>query len=610
MLAIHLRVTARSRLWISAVKLEEHKHNPVAIEAARPGGRKQPHGLNLIMILAGAAFFVTASTTLALAKSLQRNSRLLSELGSDIRDINVFVRYHVSEDRHKPAEAVASAVVGESLQADATDQSTTLSPVEATHQASSTLAGSGGDTNAARDPGIQAVASSPYGSQQESSSEKLAQEKPLVLTMMPATPKTAAKKLQYASLAYLDEKVSQLPTHSETENNFAAGQPPRSSAGFTHRRANETTFFPGHYKDEKKFSPGIALARTSPEDKLWQLKMSSSLLGPRLDAEMAFSSFDSETADDSQTAEDRWSADYRKLKVGSQTTWQGFSVGATYESVGKDFEDDGDSLDVGKKKSMDLFGQDTQGTELWTFRQFGNVGLKVYASQSSNNLSGDQDLPRFATRKVGSSVNYQFPSLPQAGMTLNYATGTLKSLNEPAGFKSVSHDVREIDSSIYYAGDHWSGSVSAANATGKASGTAVADVRSYYAEMSYYPSDVVSISPAVSYSREKYPEYDASTDTLSSTLISSYTPSPNSLNYSLYGEYTAEENRDWHVDNNHLYVSLGISQDLDKPKSIIKKWSFELFYDQYRDKFYSDSNSSGPGFMLKLSSSPRSARRY
>lgn len=279
--------------------------------------------------------------------------------------------------------------------------------------------------------------------------------------------------------------------------------------------------------------------------------MRSSLLGPRLDAELAFSSPDSETV------EDVWSTDHRKLKLGSQTIWQGFSVGASYQSVGKDFEDAEDSIDTGKKKNKDLFGQDTQGTELWTFRQFGNAGLKVYASQSSNNLSGDRNQPRFATRKVGSAINYQFSSLPQAGMALNYATGSLKSVDEPSGFNSVSHDVSEVDSSVYYAGDLWSGSISAANATGKASGTAAADVKSYYAEMSYYPSDVVSISPGISYSVQKYPEFGVSTDTRSSTLMSSYTPSPNGLKYSLYGEYTTEENRDWSVDNSHLYVSLG-----------------------------------------------------
>jgi hypothetical protein len=594
------------------VNQDEHKHNPIAIEAARPGGRKQPHHLNPVIILAGAAFLVTATTTVALAKSLHRNSLLLSELGSDIRDMNVYVRRHVSEDGHKPAEAVASAVVDETLQPHATHQSATLSPAQASHPAASTLAESGGAANAAGNPAVQAAASSLYDSQHEApaSSERPAQEQPPVVAMKPAMPKETAEKLQYTSLAYLDERVGQFHPHGQAENNLPAAHLSRASAGFTQRPANEATFFPGRDKNGKQVNPDIVYVHTNPEEKFWQLKMSSSFMGPTLDAEMAFSSFDSQIADDSETTEDRWSADHRKLKLGSQTTWKAFSVGASYESVGKDFEDAGDNLGVGKKKSKDLFGQDTQGTELWTFRQFGNVGLKVYASQSSNNLSGDRDLPRFATRKAGSSVNYQFPSLPQAGMTLNYATGTLQSINEPAGFNSVSQDVREIDSSLYYAGDLWSGSISAANATGKASGTAVAEVQSYYAEMSYYPSDVVSISPGVSYNVQKYPEFGVSTDTRSSTLTSSYSPSPNGFKYNLYGEYTTEENRDWSVDNSNLYVSLGISQDFNKPKSIIKKWSFELFYDQYRDNFYSDSNSSGPGFMLKLSSSPRTVRRF
>jgi len=595
------------------MKLEEYpKHNPAAIKTALTGDKKQQHHLSFAIMLAGGAFLVTASTTVALAKSLHKNAQLLSELGSDIRDINVLVQQHASKVEHAPAVAVANAVAGETLQPGATRQSPTPSPEPGAHLAASKLAGPGDHANAqdTGNPGIQPVASSSYVSQHEPSSEKPPQEASPVPAMMPATPKTAPRKPGYASLAYLDEKLSRFPAHGITGKNFAAGQHPLPAAGFTRHGMSEATYFPGRHNDEKKVSPVVAFVQTSPEEKFWQLKMSSSLLGPTLDAEMAFSSFDTEATDDSETAEERWSADHRKMKLGSQTTWQGFSVGATYESVGKDFEDAGDSLDVGKKRSKDLFGQDTQGTELWTYRQFGNVGLKVYASQSSNNLSGDRELPRFATRKVGSSVNYQFPSLPQAGVTLNYATGTLQSINEPAGFDSVDQGVTEIDSSVYYAGDQWSGSISAANAAGKASGTAVADVQSYYAEMSYYPSDIVSISPGISYSVQNYPEFGVSTDTRSSTLMSSYTPSPNGLKYNLYGEYTTEENRDWSVDNSNLYVSLGVSQDFKKSKSIIKKWSFELFYDQYRDNFYSDSNSSGTGFMLKLSSSPRTVRRF
>jgi hypothetical protein len=89
-----------------------------------------------------------------------------------------------------------------------------------------------------------------------------------------------------------------------------------------------------------------------------------------------------------------------------------------------------------------------------------------------------------------------------------------------------------------------------------------------------------------------------------------YKPKPDGFSYSLYGEYSTEENTDWGVDNSYLYTSLGVNWDSKKPKTLIKQWSAELFYDQYVDNIYIDSNTGGLGFMLKLRSSPMSARRF
>jgi len=287
------------------MKLEEHpKHNPAALKAAIAGDKKQRHHLSFPIMLAGGAFLVTASMTVSLAKSLHKNAQLLSELGSDIRDINILVQQHASKVEHAPAEAVASADAGESLQPGATRQSPTPSPEPATHLAGSTLAGPGDHDNAedTGNPDIQPVASSSYVSQHAPSSEKVTQEESPVPAMVPATPKTATRKPGYASLAYLDEKISQIPARGIRGKNFASGQHQLPAAGFTRHGMSEATYFPGRHNDEKKVSPVVAFVQTSPEEKFWQMKMSSSLLGPTLDAEMAFSSFDTEATDDSETA--------------------------------------------------------------------------------------------------------------------------------------------------------------------------------------------------------------------------------------------------------------------------------------------------------------------
>lgn len=626
------------------MKLEEHhKHHTVAIHDARLRDRKQARRQNLAMAFAGGAFLVTTATSVTLINDLHENARLLSELGSDISDINHLVEHHLSGIIHEPAQAVANTSTDKTWHLADTPRPATPVAAQTAHIATNTLAKPGGSyAEAAENPGISGVIRSRYDSQHKppAYSKRAATGQPPVPTVIPtmkkAAPetvvpreglarvdgstKTAASALQYGSLADLDKMVSQFPTNSVTDNNSTAVQHPRTvgvrrkkaSAELTPGQNDEATYFAASYKDGNKINLGVAFARMNLEDEFrsttdrnegfWQLKMSSSLLGPALDAEMALGSFDSETD------QDLWSSDYRKLKLGLQTTWQGFSVGARYQSAGKDYENSEDILNTGKKKNKDTLEKDTQGTELWAYRQFGNIGLKTYVSQYSNNLAEDRNMHRFSTQKAGGSMHYQFSSLPQAGVTLEYAAGTMKSLYEPAGVNSVSQDVSDIGSSLYYTGNIWSGSLSVENATGKVNAEGITDEQSYYAEASYFPGNAVSISPSISYSRQKYTEIDVSTDTLSMSLISSYKPAPNGLNYNLYGEYTSEKNRDWSVDNSHFYVSLGVNRDLRKPRLFINHWSFELFYDQYRDNYY--SNSGGPGFMLKLGSSQKPARRF
>jgi len=582
-----------------AVKLQEHhRHHQIDLHEARLRDGKQVRRLNLAMMLAGGAFLVTTATSVTLIDGTRKNVQLLSELGSDITDIKLLVDQHVSGIMHEPAEAVASAMVDETLHLEDAPRS--------------------GIPFSAKTVRITAVSMRRRGTR--------AMPKTAPVTVTPRegddSPKTVASARQYGALAYLDEVVGQFPASRITENSYATGQYPRSlgvrekkaSAEFTHGQDDKSTFVKSSYNVGKSFSVGASFTQKNRNDEFqpltdqkkgfWHMKMNSSLLGSSLDAEMALSSFDTETS------KNFWTPERRMLKLGSQTTWQGFNVGVRYQSVGKDFESTADVLKSGQKKKKDTFEKDTQGPELWSYRQFGNLGVKTYTSLYSNNLAGDRTLPRFTTQKVGSSVNYLFSSWPEVGVTLNYATGTLGSSEEPAGFDSVSQDIMDIGSSIYYTGNLWSGSLSVENATGKANAANVTDMQLFYAEASFSPIDTVSISPSISYIREKYPEFNVGSDTLSSSLTFGYKPKPNGMNYSLYSEYSTEENTDWDVDNSYLYTSLGVSWKSKKPKSLIKQWSAELFYDQYIDNIYSDSNTGGLGFMLKLRSSPMSARRF
>ena len=63
------------------------------------------------------------------------------------------------------------------------------------------------------------------------------------------------------------------------------------------------------------------------------------------------------------------------------------------------------------------------------------------------------------------------------------------------------------------------------------------------------------------------------------------------------------------MDSEYMYSSLGVNWDSKKPKSLIKKWSLELFHDQYTDNLYSDNSIAGVGFMLKMRSTTAPLRR-
>ena len=632
----------------------------VEIQDARLRDKKQVRRLNIAMTLAGCAFLVTTVGCVARIEDVRKNAQILPDVSTNITDVKLSMNHQVPGIMHVSLEEVPTAMMDETLPAKEIPQSGAPSSEEAVSISVNTLAGQEAHTAPEGGSGISEVVSLPHESQSKpfGYNEMSARGRALVPvtmspaaavpareTVAPATPKTAPDTVTsreglssadeipetvalahpYDRLADLVRLGGRLPANSGSENSLSAGlnsvrqgmRQYKAFAEITHGQDDNSTFVKGSYNVGKLFSVGAAFTQKNRDDEFqpltdqkkgfWNVKMNSSLLGPSLDAEMALSSFDTETS------KNFWTSEYRMLKLGSQTTWQGFNIGARYQSVGKDFENSADMLKSGymkKKKKKNTFEKDMQGPELWSYRKFGKFGVKTYTSLYSNNLAGDRTLPRFTTYKVGSSVNYLISSWPQVGVTLNYATGTLDSSDEPAGFDSVSQDVRDIASSIYYTGNLWSGSLSVENSTGKANAANVTDMQLFYAEASYLPVDTVSISPSISYIREKYPEFDVGSDTLSSSLTLGYKPKPDGFSYSLYGEYSTEENTDWGVDNSYLYTSLGVNWDSKKPKTLIKQWSAELFYDQYVDNIYIDSNTGGLGFMLKLRSSPMPSRLF
>jgi hypothetical protein len=643
-----------------SVNLEEQRsHYQREIREAQLRDLRQARLLNIAMALAGCAFLATTVASVAwMIENSLNNARMLSDISSSIRDVKLSIDRQLSLARHVPAETVSTALLDRTQPARAIPVSALLA-IEKTARPT---------VNAAAEPeliephgkksGIPDVASLSHESQHKPAdyNEMPAKEEALVplkispaavvpvwdpeaLAMLKAdpgaitpredlsgtdeSPETVASRLPYEVRAKLDKggglftgkngsgntlSVTPYPMTLETKRDTALVE-------LTHGQDDVSTFVKGSYNIGKWLSLDTAFTQKDTEEDFapatdekkgfWHAKLGASLLESSVDAEIALSSIDNDTRKNFLVP-----ADHRMMKLGSSSSWQDFDFGVSYQSVGKDFEESTYEAVAGKKKMKDLLDNDTARTEFWSYRQFGNLGIKAYASLDNTNLADDPNLPRFTTQKAGTSLNYLLSDWPRVGMTLDYASGTLESSDEPAGFKPVSGEARDVGGSLYYTGDHWSGSLAVKNATGKATSANVANVGTYYAEASYYPDDTFSISPSISYIRQKYPELNANTDTLSSSLTFNYKRKGSRLTYTLYGEHTAEENAAWNVDNSYLYTSLGVNWESGKKNSLVKQWSVELFHDQYRDNVYSDSNTGGPGIMLKLRSSPKPARRF
>jgi len=351
-----------------------------------------------------------------------------------------------------------------------------------------------------------------------------------------------------------------------------------------------------------------ARVRDNNDQGFWHMNLSSapSGTGPGFEVEFAQSSFNPETSEDFGSSENRL------IKLATQGSWQGYQLGLGYQSVGTEFEKTGKAADKRKKANHPKTNlkKGRQGTEAWISRQFGDLGVKTVAAVYEDQGEDKGSSSYFTTGKLGASLNYTILSWPQLGLTVDYASGRRSSSDTPAGLQPKEVDVESVASSLYYSDSSWSGTLYVEDAAGAGTTNAM-DLRTYYVGGSYFPVSTVSVSPSFTYVQEEYTDLGANTDSYAASMTASYKPSSKSkFNFNGYSEYSTQENVDWALDTEYYYSSLGVNWKSDKPKSLIKQWSFEVFHDRYIDHVYSDSNTGGLGLWLTLKSSPSPVNRF
>jgi hypothetical protein len=385
------------------------------------------------------------------------------------------------------------------------------------------------------------------------------------------------------------------------------------------REEDESVFVRSTHKGGDLFTMGTAFtqrheisdleARADDEQGYWNMNINSAEggAGPAFEAEFAQSAFDPETS------EGFGSSQNRMLRLKTFGSWQGYQLGLGYQAVGTEFDKGGKAADKRKNNAGNPkteLRKGRQGTEAWVSRQFGNLGIKTVAGLYQDQADEDGGASQFTTQQLGASLNYTILSWPQVGVTLDYANGVRSSSGESAGVQSTEADVQRVASSLYYSDSSWNGTLYVEDATG--AGTSdVMDLRTYYVGGSYYPVSTFSLSPGLSYVQENYTDFGAKTDSYTGSLTASYKPSDRSrFSFNGYSEYSTQKNADWALDTEYYYSSLGVNWVSDKPKPLIKQWSFEVFHDQYVDNVYSDSSTGGLGFWFTLKSSPSPINRF
>jgi len=383
------------------------------------------------------------------------------------------------------------------------------------------------------------------------------------------------------------------------------------------RDEDESVFVRSTHKGGDLFTVGTAFtqrheltdlqARAEDDQGYWNMNISSAdrSAGPAFEAEFAQSAFDPETSDGFGSSQNRM------MKLATFGSWQDYQLGLAYQTVGTQFEKAGKAAERRKRNAnhpKTELKQGRQGTEAWIARQFGDLGVKTLATVYQD--QDEEDGAQFTTQKLGASLNYSIMSWPQVGVTVDYARGLRSGFDGATGAAASDIDVQSIASSLYYSDSTWSGTLYLEDAIGAGTGNTM-DLRTYYLGGSYFPIPNFSLSPGFSYVQEQYTDLGASTDSYSASMTASYKPSSKSrFSFNGYSEYSTQENADWALDTEYYYNSLGVNWVSDKPKPLIKQWSFEVFHDQYTDNVYSDSSVGGLGFWFTLKSSPAPIRRY
>jgi hypothetical protein len=308
---------------------------------------------------------------------------------------------------------------------------------------------------------------------------------------------------------------------------------------------------------------------------------------PSVDLQYAVGRFDWNTSrgfDDKQN---------QQMRLESKGRIAGISYGFSHTRVGEEFR--------GFEKSQEIKNKGKGVSEVWLSQTLGKLSLQPFVKHSRNNIERDPRKPVLKDELAGVTLDYTWSSWPYVGTSVTYATGTRASASEPLSYSPFKTGITTLSAGATLSLDTWNLYASFDRATPEASKSQSHNqpvTSTYYAGASFYPNSSLTITPSVYLSDEVYDAMDARTRTLGSYLSASLKPWGRDYELMAFASYDASSNADWGLDSEYFYSEFGMQWNVDRRNAARQTLSLALAYDEYRDGFVRDADTSS--FSVRL----------
>jgi hypothetical protein len=348
----------------------------------------------------------------------------------------------------------------------------------------------------------------------------------------------------------------------------------------------EKTFSDGRYRvkavyvtgGEQGSSFGIFAPGGEKKGDVIGILGSASLFEGKLaaEAEVDFSKFDSDTADEFDAEED---IAYR-LKLGGYAG--NLNYGATYEFVGADYEVIGNQGLQKNRTGIALNGG-------LTFKQYHS--LNATYSIYHDNVDDNELYPTVYTSQA--MLSYSFSGIPNMPISLSYQHSLLDSTEEPDIIYTVHTDTDVFSANVSYMKDRWNLVFQASHSIqNDRTGNGNDSTTTTFTFTPSYFTDNFSITQNFSFNRSRFPNNNQRTDTYTVNLDLRGKTYHERVSYEVAGTYNRMKASDGSSEQDTLNSNFRISYLLAK-----NLWGYlnpsvgiRGLYNKSNDRVYSGEN--------------------